>query len=276
MFKNSFLIKTLAVCAGLVGMAQATYVAPGGVDPVIGTNLTAPTGNQILETLHNTPQWQILGTKWGVDDGLKWSINGGAFAAVDESFTLTAGDKVQFEFDMYKQLWGTHTFDAIRVWNGTNTIKLYQDADRTVEDYTWDFNKDDPSMSGTQSYYRDYNKYDYDNYGSSANQSVKEANWARYYADVTEDFFSDIMTVTDDFSITARVVCSRDLSGGAYNKVPTPAQWAEFTLSKEYTQGEAEEYCFNVETRDVPEPSTISLLGFGILGLMLVRRKKKQ
>lgn len=62
---------------------------------------------------HNGNVWDILKTMM-VLHGLS---SGGNFG---NNTNITEGDLVVFKFDVYKEYWGTYSFDALRVWIDTN------------------------------------------------------------------------------------------------------------------------------------------------------------
>ncbi|MBN1577969.1 MAG: PEP-CTERM sorting domain-containing protein [Chitinispirillaceae bacterium] len=256
MFKNAGIIKVMLVSMLLFGVVNADWLAPTDATVTKYQKVNAPAVEPDEGGLDGKadPRWQILGESWGADDGVSWQINrAGAF--VDDVFTLNVGDEIQFKFDMYKTLWGVHDNDAIKVWVGDEVIDLYTDVDLTATSHIWDFYQDDKI---------NYSYFDYYNWNGTL-KSDADAKWDRYFAGETEDFYSGILTVGEDFNLTARVTCSDDLSkimGG----------WENLTLNTDLWQGETENYCFT--TKNVPEPTLLSLLGCGLLGLLFIRRKK--
>jgi hypothetical protein len=187
------------------------------------------------------PEWQRLGTNWTAessaqpvdnsDDGVKWSINGGAYG----NEAVKQGDSVTFQFTMYKALWGNHTADYLKVWIDWDNNKTF-DPENVVLANTWNFT--------TESSYR---------YGNVA-------------ANISKNFYytTTITANPGDYWLRARVVCNADVSNiKDYN--PYGMQG--------YGQGETEDYKLTVAP--VPEPSSVMLLGLGLIGLVGARRLKK-
>ena len=234
-------IKAVMMCAAVVISAQADWIP--------GTAIVAPSViPESQEGFHNTPLWQILGNVWGENDGVSWSIDNGATFGTSE---IIAGQDVIFKFDMYKELWGTHTFDALKVWID----------DEAVYQNTWNFNR---SNGSGNSFYTDNPNDGY-----------------RYYADAENSFFMTYnFAEAGQYDLIARVTCSRDLIGssnfnaGSYPNTPTPEQWEAFTTDRFYSQGERETY--RITVKNVPEPTMLSLLGLSLLGLGFLRRRSSK
>ncbi|RPH52793.1 MAG: PEP-CTERM sorting domain-containing protein [Desulfobacteraceae bacterium] len=201
-------------------------------------------------TYHSNPSWQRLGSGWtsenapyaangDYDDGVSWSVNGGAYGHSD----ITEGDNVTFEFVMYKYMWGRHNYDYLKVWIDWDQDKSFDDG--VSYENAWYF-KSDPGDAGqtpTTSYA----------YGDGLAQIYKTF----YYT------INDIAVDPGDYWLRARVVCNADIGSKPSNFTPTGDFW----------QGEVEDWTFTVNS--VPEPATMLLLGLGLVGLAGVRRKLK-
>jgi hypothetical protein len=225
---------------------------------------------------HADNSWQQLGSIWNSetaprvpsdtsDDGVSWSINGDIYGHND----IAAGDDVTFKFTVYKELWGKHWYDYIGVWIDWDQDGQFVDETAVLKDY-WAFHS-------TPGYVYDDNP-----------------------ANVYKDFFytiNDISVLEGDYWLRARVVCDPDVLGSnpatgtpyRYDRWgnligggPGPAPNITLDLSSfqptgYYSQGEVEDWQFHVvgRTPPVPEPTTILLLGFGLIGVAAVRRFKR-
>jgi hypothetical protein len=193
--------------------------------------------------------WQRLGTAWdaesspnvvdGSDDGISWSINGGAFGHE----VIGKGASVVFKADVYKELWGTHDFDALKIWIDSDKDKSFETSEEVLA-AKWEF--------------------------GSAAYTNNTWDGANFYANVSKTFYTNAITFSDtgSFWLRARVVCSRDLDGGSYGDALI-GNMDNFTSTANFEQGETEDWSFNV-----PEPSMLLLFGAGLSVLGLIRRKK--
>ena len=177
------------------------------------------------------------------------------------------GEKVTFTVDMHKNFWGTHDYDALKVWIDGTPINPPATTLRT-EQFVWDYN------AGIGNY-------------TDGSYSWKPWNGGdKYFSfDYT---FSDAGT----YDLTASVMCSRDLSGLFYvsgdrwNDNPSQWDWDAWTQDVHLTtkgpwgsplQGETERYQLTVATQSVPEPGSASLMFLGLtclVGVVGIRRKK--
>jgi len=140
---------------------------------------------------HSNPSWQRLGTAWDAenspkfndldlsDDGVSWSTDGGATWGYPD---ILLGQTVDFQFDIYKELWGNHTLEVIAVWIDLNQDNVFDPGEMILAD-TWNF-------TGESGYEK----------GDGA-------------AGVSKPFYTQlIFPDTGDYWLRARVACNFDTS----------------------------------------------------------------
>lgn len=263
-----------------IAQADAIWTAPATWN---GEEINQPTSvpdNQ--KGLHSDPRWQMLGKQWGVNDGITVLVDGQKIDPVNGIVDISVGDEVTFELNVHKTLWGVHTFDALKVWLDDEVIL----ADKWVFGETLDALRSD-KIHNTYSEYSDYtNAYRY-SYWSWSEWAMKDAcvynasvpsNCIRgeslYYANADSTFS---VTYTFDnvgeFDLVARVVCSSDLAGGHPGLNSETYNPNVFEKDKQYTQGETER--LRIRVTNVPEPSTLILLGLGMFSVAFMRQKRK-
>ena len=197
------------------------------------------------EASHYSPLWQRLGNNWDAedvaktedtsDDGVFWSVDGGqTWGHAD----ITAGQTVKFKFDMYKQEWGRHDFDAIKVWLDWNGDGDFTDLGELILQDLWNF-KSEPGYT----------------YGDG-------------FAGISKSFYTDLIVPVDahlgDTWLRAQVVCNADIGNNLNNLTPD-GHWY---------QGEVEDW--KIKINPVPEPSTLILLGAGLAGVAFMRKRSRK
>lgn len=193
---------------------------------------------------HSTAQWQRLGTDWDAepsqkpvdssDDGVFWSLDGGATWGHD---AVTVGQEVQFKFNMYKELWGNHTADYLKVWIDWSGDTVFSELSELVFQDAWEFTSEDGYVKGDG------------------------------FAGISKSFLTTITipeeAMIGDIWLRARVTCSESAKYDIDN----------LTASGHFWQGEVEDWKLTVAP--VPEPSTILLFGLGLGGAAWIRRRTK-
>lgn len=194
---------------------------------------------------HQDASWQRLGTQWDAesgpkavdtsDDGVYWSVDNGVTWGHEN---ITAGQTVKFRFDMYKEKWGRHDFDALKVWIDFNNDKDFTDAGEIILASQWNFKSE-------QGYA----------YGDGL-------------AGISKSFYTDVVmptsTTLTEYWLRAQVVCSADIRGDLGN----------LTATGHWYQGEVEDW--KMTANPVPEPSTMILFGAGLAGVAILRRRNKK
>lgn len=204
--------------------------------------------------------WNRLGTTWtgeasaaavagniDTDDGVLWSINGGAYG----NAAITAGDTVKFEFTLSKVQYGRHAADYLRVWIDWNNDYDFTDSGEMVLTAMYDF-PEHPEADGSSTQFL--------NAGHTP-EIVATYEYTKTFNDV----------IAGEYWLRARVVCSRDLGGGDIGF----GDISKLTPTAGFAQGEIEDWKLTVNNK-VPEPASLLLFGLGLMGLAGIRRKMKK
>jgi hypothetical protein len=223
----SFFLRVGAGCglAALAGLAQAT-------------TLTSVSGN-----VGNTT-WQNIGD-------VSYT-----YADTNSDGLLDVGETVTFTVDVEKDFWGTHRFDAMKVWIDDGSANLYTSG------FEWAY---DPTYANMAWFNKLGDPYSY-----------------KPWTDGAKSFsFSYTFASEGTFGLSFSVMCSRDLSdlSGPADDNPIAADWDAWTKdihkTKPWLQGEDKNYQLTVTA--VPEPETYAMLmaGLGILGAVARRRRQQ-
>lgn len=233
------------------------------------------------DIIHQTTKWQSLGRETIADgiatnsnNGVSWSLDEVNWTQLTDVNEFSVNQTVYFKVEVWKEYQGTHLSDVAKVWIDNVAVKdgykewALADNGNTRKYWGGDISYFDGTVLG---------------YGTPKK--------------LEDDlYFNYTFTEAKEYELIARTMCSDDLSklnqndgnptkkigylnswGYYYEKYandPTQADRDAFTASNPSTtlQGEIERYTFKVN--NVPEPSLLSLLGFGLLGIAFIRRKK--
>lgn len=191
---------------------------------------------------------------------------------VNHDNKIEVGETVHLNVTMEKNCWGTHDYDAMKLWvdgtcintpNPTNVFDLKTDPN-AANKFMWDYNK------GITDYTNE-SKYSYKHW-NGINDDGKNL-----YKTFSFDYNFTSVGVHD---LIAGVMCSRDLSGlyGSPNDVPTIYDWNNWNTNTSRYQGQTNKYQIQVCQASAPEPSSFSLMLLGLsslAGSLLIRRKNK-
>ncbi len=187
---------------------------------------------------------------------------------------LETGEKVSFNVTLGKKYWGTHDYDALKVWVGNQTLNSFSDPGS----FKWDFDPKNKNLT-SNNWYRN----------TTTGEWKRDDTWRKWTGNKT---FTFDYTFTNEgiYDFMVSTMCSRDFSslhGGEFNDHPDQLDWNAWTKDIHKTnrglwgspmQGETKLYQLTVLTQKVPEPSSLSLIFLGITGLVgayFVRRKKE-
>ncbi|HEX8987586.1 MAG TPA: PEP-CTERM sorting domain-containing protein [Rhodocyclaceae bacterium] len=239
---NVFLKGAVACgCAAVVSLAQASSV-----------------------TLTPTTTWSG-NTAWQ-------NIRQVSYSLIDNNHDglLDVGDTVNFTMTMQKQYWGTHRFDAMKVWLSGPTVDPATGQAVTknlaTNTYVWDYAAQIHHQN-MQYYNRPYDPY------SDMPWEGGDKNFTLSYT----------FLAAGNVDLAVAVMCSRDLS--RLNQLgndddPVTADWNSWTKNIGRYQGEDKRYTLTIlptpPAPPVPEPETYSMMIAGLAVLGAVARRRKQ
>lgn len=202
---------------------------------------------------HGTTAWQELGTYDSpLSQGVTWSVDGGSNWGNDQ---LYVGQTVQFKFNMHKNNTGNHYADHLKAW------------------IDWDQNG--------------FAESDMLIYKEEEISATHNFTYISQEVDILDSYVGSNL-------LRARVTCSESLLNELWDENnwsgnPWRLQWGWdeswrgrtygtyqeiFKATGYYTQGEVEDYNLLVNAAPVPEPATLILFGFGLIGIAKIGRRK--
>ncbi len=189
---------------------------------------------------HGNGQWQGLGMNAHTDDGVTWSVDGGA--TFNNTSALTAGEEVTFKFLFWQANNGAHDYDQILAaldgFDGNGINDTFGDHGDTLL----------------------YAKIDTTHNLRGITGKDTTLDYARF--------------IEFDYTMTI----AANMSGETWLRVRSTCwhgddAWPGFDTVGYASQGETEDYMLTINP--VPEPSTMLLFGSGLLGLAGLKRRKK-
>lgn len=217
-------------------------------------------------TTHDTAEWNQLGRSNTADDGVLWSVNGGAWGT--DEIIATGQFTIQFQISLWSAGYGNHDYDQVKAWVDWNNDDYFLNDNLTVPSDA-SYQAGETILAG---------KYDKDA-SQIASEIGKDDRWRIWR---NENYDTMTTFVTGPFTVTEDMLDSLTLGDfeGYWLRARSQCDHVGYNSMNPYSnlwQGEAEDYFIKItDGREVPEPATMVLFGTGMMGLAAWRRRSKK
>lgn len=236
------------------------------------------TSSSYDQARHETTQWQELdrgpyGSNESDDPkdfGISWKTGSGTWG--NDDLYVSLGDTVSFQFKMHKDSKGTHYADYLKAWVDMGADGSYDDPTDKIF-----FQEEKLSDIGSQ------RVFTYEAQTTITQAHLDDGSlWLRARVSCShsllKEFYED-KGRSSSYSWDDQFAWNTERKNSDYWRGLWKSYEDMFSPTGYYYQGEVEEWKIGLLHRPgnvIPEPGTMVLFGFGLLGIAKIGRRKSQ